>query len=81
MKATAAGTKRVSSAGLVCHREGHRPRLIYRIRPYRGRKGEAKSFTEHDYTRLLDQAHQQLGAPIVLAWDNLNTTATPRCAS
>jgi putative transposase len=23
--------------------------------------------------RLLDAAHQQLGGPVVLAWDNLNT--------
>ena len=26
-----------------------------------------------DYIRLLDAAHQQLGGPIVLCWDNLNT--------
>ena len=25
-----------------------------------------------DYTRLLDAAHQQLGGPIVVVWDNLN---------
>ena len=33
-----------------------------------GRKG----FIEADYARLLDAAHQQLGGPIVLVWDNLN---------
>ncbi|WP_436759075.1 transposase [Streptosporangium sp. V21-05] len=28
---------------------------------------------ERDYADLLDAAHQQLGAPIILVWDNLNT--------
>ena len=32
-----------------------------------------KGFTEADYARLLDAAHQQLGGPLVLVWDNLNT--------
>jgi hypothetical protein len=36
-------------------------------------KGRRKGFTETDYARLLDAAHQQLGGPIVLVWDNLNT--------
>jgi transposase len=53
---------------------GHRPRLIYRIHLDRGpAKGRRKGFTETDYARLLDAAHQQLGSPIVLVWDNLNT--------
>jgi transposase len=52
---------------------GRRTRLIYRLRPYRGRKQERKGFRERDYARLLDAAHQQLGGPIVLVWDNLNT--------
>ena len=34
-----------------------------------GRKG----FTEADYARLLEAAHQQLGGPLVMVWDNLNT--------
>jgi hypothetical protein len=38
-----------------------------------GRKGERNSFTETDYARLLDAAHQYLKAPIVVLWDNLNT--------
>ena len=67
------GSGRVSIAGLVCVRPGHRPRLIYRVRTHRGRKGERRSFAETDYAALLDAAHQQLGAPIVLIWDNLNT--------
>ena len=34
---------------------------------------QRKGFTETDYARLLDAAHQQLGGPVVLVWDNLNT--------
>jgi transposase len=47
--------------------------LIYRMMIYRRRKNERKGFTETDYARLLDAAHQQLGGPIVLIWDNINT--------
>jgi transposase len=42
-------------------------------RTHRGRKGERRSFSERDYADLLDAAHQQLGGPIMLVWDNLNT--------
>jgi len=49
-----------------------RSRLIYRT--HRARRGDKrKGFTEHEYSRLLDAAHQQLGGPVVLVWDNLNT--------
>ena len=68
----AAGSGRISLAGLVCTKPGQRPRLIYRTRTHRGRKGEPKGFAETDYAALLDGAHQQLGGPIVLVWDNLN---------
>jgi transposase len=67
------GSGRVSVAGLVCVRPGRRSRLIYRTRVHRGRKGERRSFAEADYAALLDAAHQQLGGPIVVIWDNLNT--------
>jgi putative transposase len=67
------GSGRVSIAGLVCVRPGERTRLIYRTRLHRGRKGERRSFAEADYAALLDAAHQQLGGPIVVIWDNLNT--------
>jgi putative transposase len=63
----------VSLAGLVATKPGQRPRLIYRTRVYRGRKGEPKGFAEADYAALLDAAHQQLGGPIVLVWDGINT--------
>ena len=48
-------------------------------RTHRGRRrgsgngGRRKGFTETDYAALLDAAHSQLGGPIVLVWDNLNT--------
>jgi transposase len=67
------GSGRISVAGLVCLKPGQRSRLIYRIRTHRGRKGERRSFAETGYAALLDAAHQQLGGPIVLIWDNLNT--------
>lgn len=75
VKITNAGTKRVNLAGLIAFRPGPSPRvrLIHRCRVYRGRKNEPKGFDEHGYIRLLDAAHQQLRAPIVLVWDNLNT--------
>jgi transposase len=38
---------------------------------HHGRKGEPKGLREPDFAGLLDAAHQQLGAPIVLVWDQL----------
>lgn len=75
VKVTSAGTKRVSLAALLAFRPHavHQPRLIHRTLVYRGRKNEQKGFAEYDYIRLLDAAHQQLGGPIVLVWDNINT--------
>ena len=63
------GSGRISVAGLVCVKPGHRPRLLYRIKVHRPRKGERRSFAETDYAALLDAAHQYLKAPIVLIWD------------
>ena len=71
---TAANSPRLSLAALLATKPGHRPRLIYRT--HRGRRrgiGRRKGLTEADYARLLDAAHRQLGGPIVLVWDNLNT--------
>jgi hypothetical protein len=63
---------RVSLAALIAVRPGHLPRLIYRTHRAR-RSDKRKGFTETDYARFLDAAHQQLGGPLVLVWDNLNT--------
>lgn len=59
-------------AGMLCFRSGHRARLLFRLHRYHRRKGEAASFTWRDYRTFLWQAHQELGTPIVLVWDNLN---------
>jgi len=67
------GSGRISIAGLVCVRPHRRGRLMFRTIAHRGRKGERRSFSETDYIRLLDAAHQQLNAPLVVVWDNLNT--------
>ena len=67
------GSGRVSVAGLVCLKPGTRGRLFYRIRIHRGRKGERRSMSEADYAGLITAAHQQLHAPVILIWDNLNT--------
>jgi len=63
---------RVSLAALIAVRPGQRPRMIYRT--HHARRGDKrKGFAETDYARFLDAAHQQLGGPVVLVWDNLNT--------
>ena len=72
VKVTGGHDTRVSLAALIATRPGCRPRLIYRT--HRGRRGDRrKGFTETDYARFLDAAHQQLGSPVVLVRDNLNT--------
>jgi hypothetical protein len=71
VKVTGAHNTRISLAALICAKPGRRPRLIYRT--HLGGRTTRKGFTEADYARLLDAAHQQLGGPIVLVWDNLNT--------
>ena len=76
MTVTGGSNKRVSLAALIAVKPGCRPRLIYRVHAARrhGRAGDRrKGFTEADYARLLDAAHQQLGGPLVVVWDNLNT--------
>ncbi|WP_405147681.1 transposase [Sphaerisporangium sp. NBC_01403] len=74
----AGGTGYVSIAGMLCYKPGQRSRLIYRLHLYRRRKGESKSFAWTDYRDLLLQAHQQLGAPIIVVWDNLNRHLVPQ---
>jgi transposase len=64
--------RRISIAALTCYRPGHRSRLIYRPRRDDGDRDGRKSFSWRNYRDLLIAAHQQLGGPIVLIWDNLN---------
>jgi len=64
----------VSLAALIAVKPGCRPRLIYRTHHGRRRRNDQrKGFTETGYARLLDAAHQQLGGPLVVVWDNLTT--------
>ncbi|WP_310794852.1 transposase [Streptomyces sp. TLI_171] len=65
------GSGRVSMAGLTCYKPGKRSRMFYAAREYRGRKGEPKGIGWRDLRDLLVRAHNQLGGPIVLVWDNL----------
>jgi transposase len=59
-------------AGLVCHRTGHRSRLLYRLHIYRRRKGETAGFTWQDHRDFLVLAHARLGAPSIVVRDNPN---------
>ena len=73
VKVSGGSNRRVSLAALVCIKPGCRPRLIYRVHHARRRRNDPrKGFTESDFARLLDAAHQQMRGPIVLGWDNLN---------
>jgi transposase len=72
VKVTGGSNRRVSVAALIAVKPGQGPRLIYRTHTGRRRKDERKGFTETDYARLLDAAHQQLAGPLVVVWDNLN---------
>uniref|UniRef100_UPI003F687BDA IS630 family transposase n=1 Tax=Streptomyces polyasparticus TaxID=2767826 RepID=UPI003F687BDA len=73
--------RRVSIAALTCYKPGQRSRLIYRPRRDDGRRDGRKSFAWSDYRDLLQVAHQQLGGPIVLVWDNLNVHLDARLRS
>ncbi|WEB45560.1 transposase [Streptomyces yunnanensis] len=68
--------RRWSIAALCCYKSGKRSRPIYQPRPYRRRKNERKSFDWTDYRDLVRRAHLQLGGPVMLIWDNLNTHLT-----
>jgi len=73
VKVTGGHNSRVSLAALICVKPGCAPRLIHRVHRRRARsRDRRKGFTEADYARLLDAAHQQLGGPLVVIWDNLN---------
>jgi hypothetical protein len=74
------GGRKLSIAGIAAYRAGHRSRLLYRVLVHRGRKGEPKGFGEDHFAALLDNAHQQLGGPIVLIWTVYPRTSPPRCA-
>jgi hypothetical protein len=61
---TGGSNKRVSLAALIAIKPGCRPRLIYRVYHSRRRgKDQRKGFTETDYARFFDAAHQQPHSP------------------
>ena len=59
-------------AGLIAAQPGGHSRLFYRVHAYHGRASQRKGFTEADYQALLTAVHQQLRAPLVVVWDNVN---------
>lgn len=65
--------RRTSVAALCCYKAGEKSRLIHRPRTHLLLKGARKSFSWQEYRDLLVRAHIQLGGPIVVVWDNLNT--------
>jgi hypothetical protein len=74
---TGGSNKRISLAALIAIKPGQHPRLIYRVHKGRRRgKNQRKVFTESGYAQLLDAAHQQLGGPIIVVRDNLNSHAS-----
>jgi transposase len=74
VRVTGGHNTRVSLAALIAVKPGQRPRLIYRVHRSRaGRKDKRKGFTEAGYAQLLDAARHQLGGPLVVVQDNLNT--------
>jgi hypothetical protein len=83
VRVSSTNAPRLSVAALVAVKPGQRPRLIYRT--HRGRRGRPAGgrtgFTEAAYAALLDAAHSQLGGPIVLVWDNLNTHVSAAMAT
>jgi putative transposase len=71
VKVTGAHNSRVSLAALICIKPGCQPRLIYRVHRHRASsRDRRKGFTETDYARLLDAAHQQLN-PVEQVWSHL----------
>jgi transposase len=80
VKVRGAGGGRVSIAGVVCYRPGSRPRLFYQVRVYHRRKGEPKGFSWIDYRDLIIATRQNLSAPLVWCWDNLNIHLAPELA-
>ncbi|MFG2125384.1 transposase [Streptomyces sp. NPDC048710] len=66
---------RLSVGAPTCYKPGQSSQLIYRPRAdprFDGRK----SFAWTDCRDLIRSAHQELGGPVVLGWDNLNTRLT-----
>lgn len=72
------GEGRVNVAGTACFRPGERAHFVYRLHVWHGRRGEPMSFAWHEYRDLILAVHQQVRAPLVGCWDNLNVHLCPR---
>lgn len=70
--------RRLSVAALACYKLGRPSRLIYRLCADTRPDGH-KSFAWTDYRDPIQAAHQQLGGPIVLVWDNLRSRCPSGC--
>lgn len=66
------GRGRVTIAGVVCYRAGHRSRVFFKLHIRQGLRGEPKAFSWCQYRDLIVMTHLQLGTPLVWCWDNLN---------
>ena len=72
VKTPAAVNRRVPLGTLLCIEPGQRPRLIYRVHDA-ARVSHAKASPRPAmFHELLDAAHQQVGGPLVVVWDNSN---------
>ena len=71
------GSGRVPVAGLVCLKPGARGHLFCRVRIHHGRKGERRSMSGAGYAGLITAAHQELQAPVILAWDYVARNIIP----
>ena len=73
VRVTAAISPRLSVAALLATRPGTGPGCSTAPTAAGAAAAARGWFTEADYAALLDAAHRQLGGPLVLVWDNLNT--------
>ncbi|QKW24081.1 transposase [Kitasatospora sp. NA04385] len=64
---------RLSVAGLIEVRPGSRTRLCHRLVTHPAGRGRRRSMGERDFIALADGVRHLVKAPIVPAWDRLNT--------
>lgn len=69
---------RLPVAGLIAMRPDSRTRLCHRLRTHPAGRGTHHSMSERYFIALIDGVHHLVRAPIVLAWDRLNTHVSRR---
>jgi DDE superfamily endonuclease len=71
---TGGSSERVSLAALIAVRPGQRPRLICRVHYGRRSGGDRRKGVHRSRLRpAAGDARQQLGGPLVVVWDGLDT--------